>query len=123
MQYTSRERARLSTLALVSFVGLNGVFLWAMLSRPQLAVAAFQNPVAVAFIAEAFVLVGVLACLLARWRVSQMHWRWFVLLALVGGIAFALPVMLLWGGQRARPEGAIDRAGEATDGAARADGS
>ena len=96
MQYTRRERICLSILAVVGFAGLNGVFVWAVLSRPETLTSAFQNPVAAAFMAEAFLLVGVLAYLLARWKVNQVHWGWFVVLSLVGGIAFALPMVLLW---------------------------
>ena len=96
MQYTRRERICLSMLAVVGFAGLNGVFVWAVLSRPETLTSAFQNPVAAAFMAEAFLLAGVLAYLLARWKVSQVHWGWFVVLSLVGGIAFALPMVILW---------------------------
>ncbi len=100
MPYSSRERAWFLVLAVAGFAGLNGVFLWAVVARAELVLSALQNPVAAAFVVEAFVLVGVLAYLLNRWRVSQVHWGWFVLLALVGGIVFALPVVLLWSGQR-----------------------
>jgi hypothetical protein len=100
VHYSARERFWLWTVALVGFAGLNGVFLWAMLTRPETMLSALQNPVAAAFIVEAFVLVGVLAYLLARWKVSQVHWGWFILLSLIGGIAFALPVVLLWSQRR-----------------------
>lgn len=97
MEYTARERFWLWTLAAFGFVGVNGVFLWAVATRPDLVDAAFRNPLALAFVLEALVLVGVLAYLLGRWRVSRLHWGWFVLLSLAGSLAFALPVALLWG--------------------------
>ena len=100
MQYTSRERVWFLILAFVGFAGLNGVVIWALLARPDFVWSAVHNPVASAFIAEAFLMVGLLAYLVARWRVSQVHWAWFVFLSLVGGIAFALPMVLLWSGQR-----------------------
>ena len=96
VQYTSRERIWFIIVALVGFAGLNGVFVWALLARPETVWAAFQNPVAVAFVLEAFIMVGLLAYLVARWKVSQVHWAWFVFLSLVGGLAFALPAVLLW---------------------------
>jgi hypothetical protein len=103
MPYTRRERLFLALLAICGFAGLNGVFVWAVASRPEALTSALRNPVAAAFMAEALVLVGVLAYLLARWRLIRMHWGWFVLLSLVGGIAFALPVALLWRSGQARP--------------------
>ena len=56
----------------------------------------FVKEVAQPFILEAMVLVGVIAYLLSKWGVSRMSWQWFVILALLGSIAFALPVVLLW---------------------------
>ena len=96
MEYTKREQVFLVILAVVGFAGLNGIFVWALLNAPQAVSLALGNPVAIAFMAEAFVLMGVLAYLLGRWKVSRLHWAWFVLLSLVGGIAFALPVVVLW---------------------------
>jgi len=58
------------------------------------------NPIAAAFMAEALVLVGVFAYLLCKWRVSRLSWGWFVFLSLLGSMAFALPIALLWRGKR-----------------------
>lgn len=90
-------------LAIASAAGLNGVFLWAVVRQPEALWSAVRNPVAAAFIAEAFVLMGVLAYLFGRWRVSRVHWGWFVVLSLAGGLAFAIPVVLLWRGRGAGP--------------------
>jgi len=49
-----------------------------------------------AFILEAFLLMGAFAYLLSKWGVSQLHWGWFIGLSLLGSMAFALPVVLLW---------------------------
>jgi hypothetical protein len=95
IEYGPRERFGLLMLAVAAFAGLNGVFLYALFGRPWMIEAALTNPLALAFIAEALVLVGVLAWLLGRWGVSRLHWGWFVVLSLVGGLAFALPVVLL----------------------------
>ena len=100
MPYTSAERSFFLVLGIVGLVGLNGVFLWAVFARPDVLQAAMSNPVSAAFIVEALAMTGVLAYLLTRWRVSRVHWAWFVFLALVGGLAFALPVVLLWSERR-----------------------
>jgi hypothetical protein len=100
MRCTATERFWLGLLAFVSIAGLNGVFVWALLARPDLLQAAMQNPVAAVFIVEALVMTGVLAYFLNRWQVSRLHWAWFVGLSLLGGLAFALPVVLLWSDRR-----------------------
>ena len=93
--YTARERAWLSVLALAGLLGLNGVFIYGVVTDPASVRDALANPVAAAFIVEALVLTGVLAYLLRRWGVTTLHWAWFVLASLIGGLAFALPVVLL----------------------------
>lgn len=93
--YSARERFWLWVLAIFGVVGLNGAFLYGLVFQPNALRAAWANPVAAAFMIEAFVLVGVLAYLLRRWRLARLHWGWFVVLSLIGGIAFALPIALL----------------------------
>ena len=66
------------------------------LFRPGAFAEAMANPIALAFMGEALVLVGVIAYLLTKWRVCRLSWRWFVFLSLLGSMAFALPVVLLW---------------------------
>lgn len=95
VDYDARERTGLLVLAVIAFAGLNGAFVYGLLAQPGAMAAALANPIALAFILEALVLVAMLAWLLGRWGVSRVHWAWFVVLSLVGGLAFALPVVLL----------------------------
>ena len=95
VEYSPRERFWLWTLAVFGFFAVNGAFVYG-LQQPGALAAAMTNPLALAFMGEALVLVGVLAYLLSKWRVSQMSWAWFVLLSLLGSMAFALPIVLLW---------------------------
>lgn len=95
--YTLRERFWLWMLCLFGFVAANGVFVYGLLLQPDALAAAMANPIAAAFIIEALVLVGVFAYLLRKWGVSRLSWGWFVVLSLLGSMAFALPVVLLWG--------------------------
>jgi len=101
ISYSARERAWLWALAVVGLVGLNGAFLYGLVFRPDLLTSALTNPVAAAFIGEALLLTGAFAYLLEKWGVSRLSWGWFVALSLAGGIAFALPVVLLWKSGRA----------------------
>ena len=98
--WTGAERAGLWLLAVVGAVGLNGAFVYGLLARPGALGEAMANPIAAAFILESLLLVVVLAWLLARLRLSRKPWGWFVVFSLRGGIAFALPVMLMWGRDR-----------------------
>ena len=94
--YGPRERLFLWLLAVVGFVVLNSVFVYGLLVRPDWIREAQTNPVSAVFIAEAFILMGTFAYLLAKWKVSHLHWGWFVALSLIGSMAFALPIVLLW---------------------------
>lgn len=96
VQYSNRERFWLGCLAVFGFLLVNGGFFYGLLFRPDALRDSLTNPVALAFMVEAMVLVGVFAYLLARWRVSRLHWGWFVALSLLGSMAFALPFVLLW---------------------------
>ena len=95
VQYTTTERLVLMLIAAVGLIALNGVFIYGVLFHAELITNAIKNPIACAFVVEAFVLMGVLAYLLAKWGVSRVHWGWFVVLSVAGGLAFALPVVLL----------------------------
>jgi len=94
--YGQRERFWLWCLSVFGFSTVNGAFIYGLFYRPDTLAEALANPVALAFIVEAFVLMGALAYLLARWRVARLHWGWFVGLSLLGSMAFALPIVLLW---------------------------
>ncbi len=93
---TARERVWLGTVAGVGLLVVNGLFVYAALSQPETVRRAFSNPFVVALMIETLVLLGVLSYLLHRWKLSRLHWGWFVILSLIGSMAFALPMALLW---------------------------
>jgi len=96
VEYSKQERFWLWCLAVFGLCAVNMAFMYGMLFRPDALVSTLKNPIALAFIGEALVLMGVLAYLLAKWRVARLHWGWFVGLSLLGSMAFALPIVLLW---------------------------
>lgn len=104
-EYTPRERFWLWTLAVVGLLAVNGAFIYGLFFVPGAYAEAMGNPISLAFMVEAFLLLVALAYLLGRWGVARLGWGWLVALSLLGGLAFALPVVLLWGGrsQRERP--------------------
>lgn len=94
--YTRKERVWLATLGVFGFVAVNGAFAYGLVCQPDALTSALTNPLAAAFIIEALVLVGVFAYLFERWGVSRLGWGWFVFLSLLGSMAFAIPVVLLF---------------------------
>lgn len=54
-------------------------------------------PLAVAFIAEAFFVMGILAYYFAK-ILSEKKWLVFIALSLIGGLGFSIPVFLVTNG-------------------------
>ena len=96
INYSKHERFWLWFLALLGFLIINLAFIYGLLFLPEAMLMAVTNPISAAFILEAFLLMGAFAYLLSKWGVSQLHWGWFIGLSLLGSMAFALPVVLLW---------------------------
>jgi len=94
--YSPREHFWLCVLAVIGFIVVNGAFICGVFFRQKGIMDALNNPIAIAFILEAFILLGILAYFLTKWQILRLHWGWFVFLSLLGSIAFALPVALLW---------------------------
>lgn len=95
-EYSERERFWLWCFSVFGFSVVNAAFMYGLLFQSDAMANALTNPIALAFIVEALVLMGVLAYLLSKWRVARLHWGWFVGLSLLGSMAFALPIVLLW---------------------------
>lgn len=96
IEYTRGEKTALIALGAFGIVALNTVFIYALFFKPEWVTQAHENPVSAVFIAEAILLMGFFAYFLRKWGVSRLGWGWFVVLSLVGSMAFALPVVLLW---------------------------
>ena len=94
-RYTRTERLGLWALGAIGLLGINGVFLWVLAARPDAMREALANPLALAFMAEATLLVVTLAWLFRKWGLTRLGWGWFVALSLIGSLAFAIPVALL----------------------------
>jgi len=91
----SRYRSLLYVIAAVGFFGLNGVFLFYALLRPEVMAATLQNPVSLVFILEAFLMTGLFAWLVATLGWKKPGWLAFVVLSIVGSLAFSVPAFLL----------------------------
>ncbi|GAB5519904.1 MAG: hypothetical protein RhofKO_21550 [Rhodothermales bacterium] len=91
-----KQRLALWLLGALGFLILNPIFLYYYITEPALWEAAMANPISLVFIAEAFILLGFGAWFIARSNLSRPGWVAFILLAIAGTLAFALPVFILW---------------------------
>ena len=79
-------------IALFGLVVPNGLFLyWLIYEYDGLAHAA-QNRLALAFIIDAVMVLGLLAYYFARNPIGRVRWYWFVALSFLGGLGFSLPL-------------------------------
>jgi hypothetical protein len=82
-------------LLLVAFFGLivpNGLFLYWLVTEFDGLQAVFDNHLALAFIIDALMTLVLLAVYFARRPIGNAGWRTFVLLSLIGGLGFSLPL-------------------------------
>ena len=98
---SARERVVLVAAAACGGLLLNGSFLYVLLARADLRAAALGDPVAWVLLGDALLVTGVLAWAFGRWGVDRLGPRWFWVLSLAGGLAFAVPFVLLVSARRA----------------------
>lgn len=82
-------------LSALGFFGINGIFLFYVIFQPEAVYSAFQNPVGLVFMIEAFFLVAVGAGLIWLYDFKRPGWLAFVILSVVGSLAFSVPFFLL----------------------------
>lgn len=90
----ARESRGFALLALFGLLGPNCVFCYYFFTRPDVVSAALCNPVALVFISEAFLLMFLFAWLLRRMKGAPIGGGLFILLSLLGSMAFSVPFVL-----------------------------
>lgn len=80
----------------------NGLFLYHSLVQPAALLAALSNPVALVFLAEAFLLMLVLAWLIHHLGFRSPGWLAFLIMSLAGSMAFSVPAFLYLVSRKAR---------------------
>ncbi len=91
------QRIILWCASAIGLFGINGLFLYATFFHPEQIGEARENLFALAFILEAFVVLPVLCFLIAAARLRSPGWVSFLILSLVGSLAFSIPFsVLLW---------------------------
>ena len=82
-------------LLLVAAFGLfvpNGFFVYWLLNEYHGVGPALQDNLALGFILDVIVALVILAVYFARHPLGPVRWPWFVLLAVIGGLGFSLPL-------------------------------
>jgi hypothetical protein len=88
-------RPLLYIIAAIGFGGLNGVFLFYGFVHPETMAAALTNPISLVFVLEAFLLMGFLAWLIGKAGFRDPGWKLFVVLSIIGSLAFSVPAFLI----------------------------
>ncbi len=81
-------------LLLIALFGLfvpNGIFIYWLFTEFQSVGDVMNNRLALGFIIEAFVVLGMLAYWFAKNPPGKISWIWFVIFSLIGGLGFGLP--------------------------------
>ena len=78
--------------ALVGFVVPNGLFAYWFIFEFESWQAVLDDRLALAFIIDAFMAMGLLAFYFARRPIGPVRWYWFVGLSVLGGLGFSLPL-------------------------------
>ena len=81
----------LVVVALFGLVVPNGLFLYWLFSDFTTIGAVLDNRLALAFILDAFITLGLLAVHFAQTPPGRYGWHWFVALSIAGGLCFGLP--------------------------------
>jgi hypothetical protein len=79
-------------IALFGLIVPNGLFLSWLFTEYNGIGPVLDNHLALAFIIDAFMVMILLAVYFARKPIGRLRWHWFVVLSLVGGLGFSLPL-------------------------------
>ena len=78
-------------LALFGLLVPNGIFIYWTLTEFTSMSDVVNNRLALGFIIEAFLVLGLLAYWFAKNPLGKFKWPWFIVFSLIGGLGFGLP--------------------------------
>ena len=84
----------LLAFAIVAFLGPNGLYLYALFTDPSLNQQAMSNPVALAFMIEAMMLLGLFLWYVHRETKSLVQVGLYLILSFAGSLAFSFPLFV-----------------------------
>lgn len=82
----------LIAVALFGLIVPNGLFLYWLFVEFNGIRGVLENHLALAFIIDAVMVLAILAVYFAKRPIGRVHWGTFVLLSLIGGLGFSLPM-------------------------------
>ena len=86
-------------LLLIALFGLfvpNGLFIYWLFTEFDGMADVLNNKLALAFIIEAFLVLGMMSVYFARNPIGRVKWYWFVVLSIIGGLGFGIPFYYWW---------------------------
>ena len=86
-------------LLLIALFGLfvpNGLFIYWLFTEFDGMADVLNNKLALAFIIEAFLVLGMMSVYFARNPTGRVKWYWFVVLSIIGGLGFGIPFYYWW---------------------------
>ena len=101
-QFIPTQEKFLLGLAIFGLTVPNGFFLYHAIFNPDIMWAALANPIAMVFIAEAFLLMFLFAWFIHRRGFRSPGWLTFIIMSLVGSMVFSIPAFLYLVSRKAR---------------------
>jgi hypothetical protein len=98
-----KKQGVLLGIAVFGLLVPNNLFLYAWLRDPNGCGGAAHNLLALAFMLDAFIAMGLLAYFFAVKPIGTVKWYWFVLVSILGGLGFGLP-LYWWLNERRKPQ-------------------
>ena len=95
MNFTEKQRYILWDAAAIGIFWINSLFLFATFFRTKQVSQAYNNLYTMTFIIEAFVLLLLLCFLISIAKLQSPGWKGFLILLLLGSLAFSIPFCLL----------------------------
>lgn len=100
--FTPAQERFLLALATFGLLVPNGLFVYHVLVEPRAAFAALGNPVTLVLAGEALILMCLFAWLIRRSSLRSPGWLGFVVMSLLGSMAFSVPAFLFLASRTAR---------------------
>ncbi|MCO5143894.1 MAG: hypothetical protein M9962_12455 [Oligoflexia bacterium] len=94
MKIAPFQQKILMIVAVVALLGPNALYLYALFKDPSLNVSAMQNPVALAFMIEAMMLLGLFLWYVWIQTQSIAKVMTYLILSFIGSLAFSFPYFL-----------------------------
>jgi hypothetical protein len=97
IKLSKKQQILLWCISVIGLIGVNGLFLYALVFIPEQITSAFNNVISIAFILEALLLLLLLCFLVSVVKFKSPGWPGFLLLSILGSLAFSIPFsIIMW---------------------------